>query len=95
MTFPSGSPYDMTQNEKNQLTPVWLRKRAKLTQRIASHLIGVTEKTLSEWERGVRSPNLSHAPKMMEVYNCTADELIQAFVNLRPEHSEAEANGSE
>ncbi|MEG3861038.1 helix-turn-helix transcriptional regulator [Microcoleus sp. herbarium12] len=73
----------MTQERKQPLTPVFLRRRVKLTQRQASDLLGVRESTISEWERGISSPNLLLVPRIMQAYNCTADEVIQAFVALR------------
>ncbi|WP_293134562.1 helix-turn-helix transcriptional regulator [Microcoleus sp. bin38.metabat.b11b12b14.051] len=75
----------MTDNEKKQgtpVTPVWIRKRSGLTQRQASDLIGVRESTISEWERGVSSPSVLLLPKIMNTYQCTADEVIKAFENL-------------
>jgi len=73
----------MTHKEKQVVTPVLLRKRINLTQRQASDLLGVRESTISEWERGLSTPHLLLVPKIMEVYACSADEVIQAFVNLR------------
>lgn len=72
----------MTQERKQPLTPVFLRRRVKLTQRQASDLIGVRESTISEWERGLSSPHVLLVPKIMQTYNCTADEVVQAFVEL-------------
>ena len=73
----------MTHDEKQVVTPVLLRKRINLTQRQASDLLGVRESTISEWERGLSTPHLLLVPKIMEVYACSADEVIQAFVSLR------------
>ncbi len=73
----------MTQERKQVLTPVLLRKRVKLTQRQVSDLLGVRESTISEWERGISSPHLLLVPKIMQIYDCTADEVIHAFVTLR------------
>ncbi|MCC3405189.1 MAG: helix-turn-helix transcriptional regulator [Microcoleus sp. PH2017_10_PVI_O_A] len=73
----------MTHKEKQVVTPVLLRKRINLTQRQASDLLGVRESTISEWERGLSTPHLLLVPKIMEVYACSADEVVEAFVNLR------------
>jgi transcriptional regulator with XRE-family HTH domain len=78
----------MTQERKQALTPVFLRKRVNLTQRQVSDLLGVRESTISEWERGISSPHLLLVPRIMQIYNCTADEVIQAFVSLRLSRNE-------
>ena len=59
-----------------------VRKRLNLTQRQASHLLGVREQTVSEWERGLSIPNVLMLPKIVEVYQCSVDEIIQAFQNV-------------
>jgi transcriptional regulator with XRE-family HTH domain len=84
----------MTHKEKQVVTPVLLRKRINLTQRQASDLLGVRESTISEWERGLSTPHLLLVPKIMEVYACSADEVIEAFVNLRssPSNGSRKAN---
>jgi transcriptional regulator with XRE-family HTH domain len=72
----------MTQVEENQpLKPMTLRKRAKLTQRQVATALDVRESTVSEWERGLSKPHLvpSKTKKLLELYQCTIDELIEAF----------------
>jgi transcriptional regulator with XRE-family HTH domain len=59
-----------------------IRKRLKLTQRQASQLLGVRPQTVSEWERGISMPSVLMLPKIIEVYQCTADEVIIAFRNI-------------
>lgn len=53
-----------------------------MTQRQASELLGVRPQTVSEWERGVSMPNVLMLPRIVEVYQCTADEVIIAFRNI-------------
>lgn len=71
--------YTMT-NTRKQVTAVDLRKRLGMTQEQAAKLIGIRPATLSGWETG-RTPRMapSLVKRMMEVYQCTLDELIQAF----------------
>lgn len=67
--------------EKTQrLTPVILRKRLGLTQEQTARAIGVRPATLSNWEAG-HAPRVTPSliKKMMEVYNCSLDDLIEAF----------------
>jgi len=72
----------MTQAKENQpLTPMCLRKRVNLTQRQVAKALDVRESTVSEWERGLSKPHLipSKTKKLLELYQCTIDELIEAF----------------
>lgn len=78
-------------DEINQLTPVQIRKRLKMTQRQASALLGVRPQTVSEWERGVSMPSVLMLPRIVEVYQCTADEVIIAFRNIHRMRQQAES----
>jgi transcriptional regulator with XRE-family HTH domain len=78
----------MTSTPEKQVTPVWIRKRAGLTQRQASDHIGVRESTISEWERGISAPSVLLVPKIMEAYRCTAEEIVQAFNNLHQQNKQ-------
>ena len=71
----------MTSEGDNQLTPMKLRERVKLTQRQIAQALDVRQGTVSDWERGISVPRLSPSKfkKMMEVYQCSVDELIEAF----------------
>jgi len=70
----------MAISKKQPLTPVDLRKRLGMTQEQATKAIGIRPATLSSWETG-RIPRMSPSliKKMMEVYNCSLDDLIEAF----------------
>ncbi|MEG4058561.1 MULTISPECIES: helix-turn-helix transcriptional regulator [unclassified Microcoleus] len=74
----------MSQDQRSQPTPVNLRKRTGLTQRQIARALDVRESTVSEWERGLSVPHLplSKVKQMMEVYQCTLDELVEAFESL-------------
>ncbi|MEQ9551890.1 MAG: helix-turn-helix transcriptional regulator [Coleofasciculus sp. G3-WIS-01] len=68
--------------EKNaRLTLTKLRQRAGLTQQELASAIGVTQKTISIWEKGSVEPKLTfeQTKLLMEVLNCTLDELIAAI----------------
>ena len=66
--------------EKDQLTLAQLRKRAGLTQRQVADALGITNKTVSEWERGIGEPHLtiSETQRLMDVLKCTFEELLEA-----------------
>lgn len=71
----------MTQELEGQLTPMRLRQRVGLTQQQVAFVLGVRQGTISDWERGVSTPNLppSKIKLMLEVYKCSLDDLIEAF----------------
>jgi transcriptional regulator with XRE-family HTH domain len=84
----------MTEDQK-QLTPVLLRKRIpKLTQRRVAVALDVRESTVSEWERGISKPHLlpSQLKKMMEVYKCDLDDIIEAFEGATEKTAKASTN---
>lgn len=68
-------------SEPKQLTPMSLRDRVNKTQRQIARELDVREQTISDWERGRAHPRirLSQIKKMMDVYEATLDELIEAF----------------
>lgn len=53
-----------------------LRKSKGYTQVEVAELLGVTNKTVSKWERGDGLPEISMLPVLAEVYEITADELL-------------------
>ena len=46
------------------------------TQAVAARLIGVTEDTISNWERGKSFPNVPQIHKIEEVYGIPYNEII-------------------
>lgn len=72
--------YNMSEQE-DQLNPVKLRQRVGLTQRQVAQALDVRQSTVSDWERGVTTPNLppSKLKMMLQIYQCTLDDLIEAF----------------
>lgn len=68
-----------------QLTLTKLRQQAGLTQQDLADALGVTQKTISVWEKGSVEPKLSlrQTKMMMEVLHCTFEDLLAA--TQRPE----------
>jgi DNA-binding transcriptional regulator YiaG len=64
-----------------QLTPLGLRELAGLTKVQLASELGLSVKTINDWERNRSQPKLvpSQLKLMMSVYGCTLDELIVAF----------------
>ena len=79
-----------------QLTPMSLRKRANLTQRQVAQALDVRESTVSQWERKKSPPHLvpSKMKKLLEIYRCTLDDLIEAFESPRVEAAESVATAN-
>lgn len=71
----------MSDSKEDQLNPVKLRQRIGLTQRQVAQALDIRQSTVSDWERGISTPNmpLSKVKLMLEVYQCSLDELIEAF----------------
>ncbi|WP_416675929.1 helix-turn-helix transcriptional regulator [Egbenema bharatensis] len=63
------------------MTLLKLRQQAGLTQQELADALGVTQKTISIWEKGSVEPKLSlrQTKTMMEVLDCTFDELLEAI----------------
>lgn len=68
-------------DQEDRITPVTLRKRAKLTQRKLAEALDVRQGTISDWERGLAIPHLrpSQIKVMMQQLKCSLDELIEAY----------------
>jgi predicted transcriptional regulator len=64
-----------------QLTPLGLREVAGLTRVQLASELGLSVKTINDWEQNRAQPKLvpSQLKLMMSVYGCTLDELIAAF----------------
>ncbi|MBD1864204.1 MULTISPECIES: helix-turn-helix transcriptional regulator [Trichocoleus] len=63
-----------------------LRLRQKLTQRKLGQLLGVTDTTVRNWEKGREEPKLTfrQIKKLCQVLECTLDDLPDQ-VDLRKE----------
>jgi DNA-binding transcriptional regulator YiaG len=63
------------------LTPVGLREVAGLTQTQIAAELGLTVRTIDDWEEKRSQPKLvpSQLKHLMLVYQCTLDELVAAF----------------
>ena len=79
----------MTSSEKKQKF-VQLRINAGLTQRQVAEALGVTETTIRNWESGLREPKppFSVTEKLMELYNCSISDLVEAVEIAKAERAE-------
>ena len=53
-----------------------LRIQRRITQQGFAKAIGVSIKTVQNWEGGVSEPDLSHALSVAEYFNISMDELL-------------------
>ena len=70
----------MERQNKEPLSLMSLRKRANLSQRQVAQAIDVQTQTVGRWEQG-STPRLtpSQTKKLLEVFDCSLDDLIEAF----------------
>lgn len=68
-----------------------LRKAKGYTQAEAAELLGVSNKTVSNWETGVSSPDISMLPALAELYGVTCDEIARGQ-RIAPAENEQQAN---
>ena len=65
-----------------------LRKSRGMTQRELAEKLGVSDKTISHWERDESSPDISLIPVIAEIFDVTCDELLKGE---KAEHKEKTA----
>ncbi len=63
-----------------------LRISDNMTQEQVAEQLGVSAQTVSKWERGLLSPDISLLPKIAELYDCTIDSLFGMKSILTQKH---------
>ena len=58
-----------------------LRKANGYTQAQLAEMLGVSNKTISNWENEVSYPDLSLIPVIADMFNVTSDELLRGEKN--------------
>ena len=53
------------------------RKKKGLTQRELSKQLGVTQSTITQYENGVRKPDIVTLKKLAAILGCTTDQLLE------------------
>ena len=59
-----------------------LRKSHSLTQERLGALIGVTSQAISKWENGDNLPDIAIIPKLCQIFEVSADELLGVSRNV-------------
>ena len=55
------------------------RERNHLTQAALAKKLGVTDKAVSKWERGISFPDVSLFPKLADLLGVTSDDLLKGY----------------
>lgn len=66
-----------------------LRKSKGYTQRQLAEMLGVSDKTVSHWERDESAPDISMLPIIADIFGVTCDELIRGQKNTEEASDEA------
>lgn len=74
---------------KNRLKE--LRKEKHLLQSTLAEKIGVTQSSISGWEKGLFKPNEEQQQKLCEIFNCTPDYLW-GYVDINLKEPESNDN---
>lgn len=67
-----------------------LRKERKLTQKELADQLGITDKAVSKWERGLSCPDISLLPRLSQLLGVTTSELLNGE-RTEPSAPEVEA----
>ena len=59
-----------------KITLIAARKMAGLTQRELAQACGVSDGTVSRWEKGIKDPTISQAKRIGEVCGVDYDDII-------------------
>ena len=62
-----------------------LRKAKGVTQKELAELVGVSDKTISHWERDESAPDVSVLPVLADLFGVTVDELLRGERNAAGE----------
>lgn len=69
-----------------------LRKSKGYTQRQLADMLGVSDKTVSHWERDESAPDISMLPIIADIFGVTCDEIIRGQKNTEFAEAEPTAN---
>ena len=60
-----------------------LREQNKNTAAEVAEVLGIARSTYSNYEQGIRMIDIELIIPLAKLYNCTAEEIIQAQINSR------------
>lgn len=62
-----------------------LRRAQGMTQKELAQRVGVSDKTISHWERDESAPDISVLPILADIFGVTVDELLRGEKNAAPD----------
>lgn len=65
-----------------------LRHKSGLTQEAVAEHLSISAQTVSKWERGVLSPDVSVLPRLAMLYRCSIDSMFDMESSWNAEHRE-------
>lgn len=68
-----------------------LRKKQGLTQQQLADELNLSNKTISKWESGLGSPDISNLPVLAEALGISVDELLKGQLNMPEEDTSSDA----
>lgn len=60
-----------------------LREKHHLTQEDLSKKLHISRQSISKWEQGISVPQITMIKELVEIFNCTYDELLDDKVEVR------------
>ena len=60
-----------------------LRQERGMTQRQLAERMGISDKTVSKWERGMGCPDLSLLPDLSDIFHVGLDQLLTGELDAR------------
>ena len=67
-----------------------LRKEKGMTQKDLADMLGITDKAVSKWERGVAYPDTATIPAIAEIFEVSVEELLSAKAAPAPVSKKSE-----
>ena len=67
-----------------------LRKEKGMTQKDLADMLGITDKAVSKWERGVAYPDTATIPAIAEIFEISVEELLSAKAAPAPASKKSE-----
>ena len=67
------------------------RKEKRLTQKDVAEKIGITDRTVSKWERGICAPDIAYIEELAQILGLTVAQLIAGERAEQPAAAEVES----
>lgn len=68
--------------DKLQNNLIWLKKKSGHTQEDLADMLNISRQSISKWERGEASPDLSNMIELARIYSVTIDELLGSDLSV-------------